>query len=173
VAEAIFGKFDPSGWLSVSWPSDAPTVGGDFNGTAPSPLGDQPKFFDQLPSTSSGTGNAYNVLFSFGFGLSYTTFSVGSLGVSGPTGGATVRSAVQCYKQRAVTMLGGAAAGGINVISARLVARHLNRFIPGNPNIIVQTNPGAGGLVNANRLYVNAEKDGTVIAKLERAVQRV
>ena len=60
-------------------------AGRDFNGRASSPLGDQPKFFDQLPSTSSGTGSAYNALFSFGFGLSYTTFNVGGLGVSGPT----------------------------------------------------------------------------------------
>jgi beta-glucosidase len=49
-------------------------------------LGDQPKFFDQLPSTSSGTGNDYNPLFSFGFGLSYTTFSTGGLSISGPGG---------------------------------------------------------------------------------------
>src|SRR6185437_7248767 len=54
VADAIFGKIDPSGKLSVSWPSDASSVGGDFNGGAPSPLGDQPKFFDQLPGTGSG-----------------------------------------------------------------------------------------------------------------------
>ena len=74
VADVIFGKVNPSGKLSVSWPSDAPTVGGDFDGTAPSPLGDQPKFFDQLPGTGSGPGHAYNPLYPFGFGLSYTTF---------------------------------------------------------------------------------------------------
>ena len=37
----------------------------------------------------------------------------------------------------------------------------------------MQNNPGAGGLVTANRLYVNAEKDGTVLAKLERAVPQL
>lgn len=82
VADAIFGKIDPSGKLSVSWPSDAPTVGGDFNGGAPSPLGDQPKFFDQLPGTGSGQGHAYNPLYPFGYGLSYTTFTTTNLAVT-------------------------------------------------------------------------------------------
>ncbi len=82
VADAIFGKFNPSGKLSVSWPSDAPAVGGDFNGGAPSPLGDQPKFFDQLAGTGSGQGHAYNPLYPFGYGLSYTTFQTSSLSVT-------------------------------------------------------------------------------------------
>jgi beta-glucosidase len=74
VSDVLFGKVNPSGRLSVSWPTDADTVGGDFNGGAPSPLGDQPKTFDQLPDTGSGQGHSYNPLFPFGFGLSYTTF---------------------------------------------------------------------------------------------------
>ena len=83
------------------------------------------------------------------------------------------QSVEQFYKGRTVTMLVGTAPGGINDISARLVARHLGRFIPGNPTIIVQNNPGAGGLVTANRLYNVAEKDGSVLAKLERAVPQL
>jgi beta-glucosidase len=82
VADAIFGKIDPSGKLPISWPSDAAAPGGDFDGTAPSPLGDEPKFFDQLPGTGSGQGHAYNPLFPFGFGLSYTTFATTDLSVT-------------------------------------------------------------------------------------------
>jgi beta-glucosidase len=82
VADVVFGKVNPSGKLAISWPTDAPTVGGDFNGTAPSPLGDQPKFFDQLPGTGSGQGHAYNPLYPFGFGLSYTTFQTSNLSVT-------------------------------------------------------------------------------------------
>ncbi len=82
VADVVFGKTDPSGKLSVSWPSDAASVGGDFNSGAPSPLGDQPKFFDQLPGTGSGPGNAYNPLYPFGYGLSYTTFHTTNLSVT-------------------------------------------------------------------------------------------
>jgi beta-glucosidase len=75
VADVLFGKVDPSGHLPISWPSDAPAVGGDFDSSAPSPLGDQPKFFDQLPNTGSGPGHSYNPAYPFGYGLSYTTFS--------------------------------------------------------------------------------------------------
>jgi beta-glucosidase len=82
VADAIFGKFNPSGKLPVSWPSDAATVGSDFNGGAPSPLGDQPKFFDQLPGTGFGQGHAYNPLYPFGYGLSYTSFQTSNLSVT-------------------------------------------------------------------------------------------
>ena len=86
---------------------------------------------------------------------------------------AAAQSVEQFYKGRSVTMLVGTAPGGINDISARLVARHLGRFIPGNPSFVVQNNPGSGGLVTANRLYNNAEKDGSVVAKIERAVPQL
>jgi beta-glucosidase len=89
----VFGKVNPSGKLPVSWPSDAPSVGGDFNGGAPSPLGDQPKFFDQLPGTGSGPGHQYNPLYPFGYGLSYTAFQLSQLSVTptvSHTGNATV-----------------------------------------------------------------------------------
>ncbi len=82
VADAVFGKINPSGKLSISWPSDAAAPGADFDGSAPSPLGDEPKFFDQLPGTGSGQGHAYNPLYPFGFGLSYTTFATSGLSVT-------------------------------------------------------------------------------------------
>ena len=86
---------------------------------------------------------------------------------------AQAQSVEQFYKGRSVTMLVGTAPGGINDISARLVAKHLGRFIPGNPAIVVQNNPGAGGLITANKLYNSAEKDGSVLAKFERAVPQL
>jgi beta-glucosidase len=79
VADVIFGKVNPSGKLPVTWPSDAAAPDGDFNATAPSPLGDQPKVFDQLAGTNSGQGSGYNPLYPFAYGLSYTTFSVTGL----------------------------------------------------------------------------------------------
>jgi tripartite-type tricarboxylate transporter receptor subunit TctC len=88
-------------------------------------------------------------------------------------GQAQAQSVEQFYKGRSVTMLVGTSPGGINDISARLVAKHLGRFIPGNPAIVVQNNPGAGGLITANKLYNNAEKDGSVLAKFERAVPQL
>ena len=87
VADAIFGKIDPSGKLPVTWPSDAAAPGGDFNGGAPSPLGDQPKVFDQLPGTNFGQGSGYNPLYPFGFGLSYTTFKASGLSATSSVSG--------------------------------------------------------------------------------------
>ena len=83
---------------------------------------------------------------------------------------ANAQSVEQFYKGRQITMVVGTAPGGINDISARFVARYLGKYIPGNPAIVVQNQPGAGGITSANRLYNVAERDGTVISKLERAV---
>jgi tripartite-type tricarboxylate transporter receptor subunit TctC len=92
------------------------------------------------------------------------------LAVAGAAAGAQAQTVEQFYKGRQVTMVVGTSPGGINDISARFVARHLGRYIPGNPSIVVQNQPGAGGLSSANRLYNVFERDGSVIAKLERAV---
>jgi tripartite-type tricarboxylate transporter receptor subunit TctC len=86
---------------------------------------------------------------------------------------AKAQTVEQFYRGRTITMLVGTAPGGINDISARLVAKYLGRFIPGNPAIVVQNNPGAGGLITGNKLYNNAERDGSVLAKFERAVPQL
>ncbi len=57
-----------------------PRRAGTSTSGAPSPLGDDPKFFDQLPYTGSSQGSGYNPLYLFGYGLSYTTFGVTGLG---------------------------------------------------------------------------------------------
>jgi tripartite-type tricarboxylate transporter receptor subunit TctC len=46
---------------------------------------------------------------------------------------------------------------------ARLMARHIGRFIPGNPNVVVQNMPGAGSIKAINYIYGLAPKDGTVM----------
>jgi beta-glucosidase len=106
VADAIFGKIDPSGHLPVTWPSDASAPDGDFNTGAPSPLGDQPKVFDQLPGTNSGQGSGYNPLYPFGFGLSYTTFQTSGLSATStvsPNGTVTASFTVSNTGSRAGT----------------------------------------------------------------------
>jgi len=83
VADVLFGRVNPSGKLPVTWPSAADRMAGDFDTGGPSTPGDEPKFFDQLPGTNSGPGSNYNPRFGFGFGLSYTTFQVSALSVTG------------------------------------------------------------------------------------------
>jgi beta-glucosidase len=83
IADVLFGKANPSGKLPVTWPSAAAQNSVGFNAGGPSTSGDQPKFFDQLPGTNFGPGSGYNPRFPFGFGLSYTSFQVSGLTVTG------------------------------------------------------------------------------------------
>src|SRR5215471_6297113 len=52
----------------------------------------------------------------------------------------------------------------------RLLARHLGKYLPGNPVIVPQNRPGAGSLNLANYLYNAAPKDGSEIAIVGRGV---
>jgi tripartite-type tricarboxylate transporter receptor subunit TctC len=53
--------------------------------------------------------------------------------------------------------------GGVDG-EARIAARHLSRFIPGNPTVAVKNMPGAGGIVLGNHIYRAAEPDGLTLA---------
>jgi tripartite-type tricarboxylate transporter receptor subunit TctC len=57
----------------------------------------------------------------------------------------------------------GTAAGGGYDLFARAVARHIGGHIPGNPAVIVQNLPAAGGMVMTNQLYASAPRAGSVI----------
>jgi tripartite-type tricarboxylate transporter receptor subunit TctC len=67
------------------------------------------------------------------------------------------------YSGKQVRFIVGSAAGGTYDLLARIVARHMGAHIPGNPTIIVQNQPTAGGIAMANELYALGPKDGTVI----------
>src|SRR3989442_1453111 len=51
---------------------------------------------------------------------------------------------------------------------ARVLARHMSKYIPGNPTIVVQNMPGAGSLRGANFLYNVAPRDGTTFGTFAR-----
>jgi tripartite-type tricarboxylate transporter receptor subunit TctC len=72
------------------------------------------------------------------------------------------------YRNNEITFLVGTGAGGSHDAYARLLGRHLGRFIPGNPLVNVHNMPGAGGLRAANYLYNFAPNDGTVIGMFSR-----
>ena len=54
------------------------------------------------------------------------------------------------YRGKQVKLIVGYGPGGGYDVYARLLARHLGRYIPGNPAIVVQNMPGAGSLRAAN-----------------------
>ena len=72
------------------------------------------------------------------------------------------------YKGKRVTLLVSYGPGGGYDVYARVLARHIGRHIPGNPNIVVQNMPGAGSLRGANFLYNVAPKDGTFFGTFAR-----
>lgn len=83
---------------------------------------------------------------------------------------ASAQDAGAFFKGKTIRISVGTSPGGVNDISARLVARYLGKHVPGQPQFAVQNQPGAGGIVGANRLANTAEKDGTELAIMERAV---
>lgn len=74
------------------------------------------------------------------------------------------------YKGRTINMVIGYSVGGGYDLYARLLARHLGRFIPGNPTVIPQNMPGAGSLKAVEYLIQVAPKDGTVIGTFGRTI---
>jgi tripartite-type tricarboxylate transporter receptor subunit TctC len=76
----------------------------------------------------------------------------------------TASRAADFYQGKTITMIAGFAPGGGVDLGARLVARHLGRFIAGKPTILVQNMPGAAGLIAANTLYARATPDGLTLA---------
>ena len=82
--------------------------------------------------------------------------------------GATLPAAAQddvaaFYKGKTVRLLVGIGVGSGYDINARLLARYLPKYIPGNPTVIVQNQPGAGSLSMTNQLYAGGPFDGTAI----------
>lgn len=71
--------------------------------------------------------------------------------------------AADFYKSNDLTLVVATAAGGGYDTYARALAPYLKRHIPGQPNVIVQNMPGAGGLIMANYLFNKAKPDGSVI----------
>src|SRR6516162_10097427 len=78
------------------------------------------------------------------------------------------QSPADFYKGKNVDLTIGYSAGGGYDVYARLLARHMGRFIPGNPAIVPKNMPGAGSLVLANWLYNVAPKDGTAFGTIGR-----
>ena len=78
--------------------------------------------------------------------------------------------AAEDFKGKQIKVIVGSGTGGGYDGHARLLARHMGRYIPGNPTFIVQNMPGAGSLAAANHIYNIAPKDGTVFGTTHRFV---
>jgi tripartite-type tricarboxylate transporter receptor subunit TctC len=104
-------------------------------------------------------------------GLLTTSLALGSTWASSVwASSATGQDAAAFYKGKQVIMMVGSSTGGGYDAYARQVARHLGRFIPGNPTLVVQNMPGAGSLNMTNYVFNVAPKDGTVLGAPQNGV---
>ena len=67
------------------------------------------------------------------------------------------------YQGKTITIITGSQAGDLFDIYARMIALHMGKHIPGNPNMLVQNMPGAGHIVAANFVYGVAKPDGLTL----------
>jgi len=70
------------------------------------------------------------------------------------------------YQGKTVTIVVGTVAGDLYDLYARVIALHLGKQLPGNPNVIVQNMPGAGHMIAANYLYGIAKPDGLTLGAI-------
>ncbi len=90
--------------------------------------------------------------------------ALGGVLVSQP---AAAEPAADMFKGRKVSIYVSTGPGGGYDAYGRMLARHLGRHLPGNPTVVVENMPGAGGRNVMNFLYNVAPKDGTAIATVQ------
>jgi tripartite-type tricarboxylate transporter receptor subunit TctC len=74
------------------------------------------------------------------------------------------------YQGKTITLVVSSTTGGGYDLWARLVARYLGKYIPGNPSIVVQNMPGAGNIIGANYVYGIAKPDGLTLGAINPAL---
>ena len=80
-----------------------------------------------------------------------------------PTGGRAHAQTAPFFQGKTIRIIVGFTPGGLYDQYARILAQHMPKYIPGNPNIIVQNMPGAASLTAANYVYGVAKPDGLTL----------
>jgi len=73
------------------------------------------------------------------------------------------------YQGKTINFIVGSGAGTAYDIYARLLGNYIGKYLSGNPNVIMQNMPAAGGIVAANYVYAVAKPDGLTIASINPA----
>jgi tripartite-type tricarboxylate transporter receptor subunit TctC len=83
---------------------------------------------------------------------------------------AQAQTPAEFYKGKTIRLIVPAAAGDSYDTEGRLIARHLTKYVPGNPTIVPENMPGASGRNAASYIANVAPKDGTVLALVQQSV---
>lgn len=84
-----------------------------------------------------------------------------------PPGPAAAQASKDVFAHKEVSMMIPSAPGGGYDRYARLLARHMGKYLPGKPSVVPKAMPGAGGLVLANYMSSKAPRDGSTIAGMQ------
>jgi len=71
---------------------------------------------------------------------------------------------------KTIRLVIGYSAGGTNDLWARAIARFWGKYIPGNPDIIVQNMPGAATMIAVNYIYGVGKADGLTVGSIAPAL---
>lgn len=93
-----------------------------------------------------------------------------ALGAVGWAASADAQEVADFYRGKQLNLVISSPPGGGYDTYARTIARHVGRHIPGNPTLVAQNMPGAGGVKAGNWLYSVAPKDGLTIGNLQNTV---
>lgn len=74
------------------------------------------------------------------------------------------------YEGKTIRIIIGSSVGGGYDLWARVMARHLGKYLPGNPAVVAQNMPGAGSMVAANYVFRVAKPDGLTLAAINPAL---
>ena len=86
----------------------------------------------------------------------------------GVSSGASAQTAGEFYKNRQMRLIVGHAVGNDYDVGARLLAKYLQKHIPGQPTIVPQNMTAAQSVVAANYVYAQAPRDGSLIGTFSR-----
>jgi tripartite-type tricarboxylate transporter receptor subunit TctC len=100
--------------------------------------------------------------------LLLTAFCYSAEGLAAQAGktGFDEKAVAEFYRGKTVRVIVGFSAGGGYDQYSRVIARHVSKYIPGNPAVIVDNMPGVGSIIAANHVFNASAKDGTVIGNI-------
>jgi tripartite-type tricarboxylate transporter receptor subunit TctC len=101
---------------------------------------------------------------------SFAFIALGIGALAAGIGAVAAESVGSFYAGKSIELIIGYPPAGSNDIYGRIVARHLGKYIPGAPSIIVRNMPGAGSLVAANHIFNRAPRDGTVLGVVSAGI---